>query len=106
MKRIIVITGMALLLVAAVDANAACWVCRFHLGNEFCKLVADGDTGCDDSTGVCVTNNIPCIPLAPDAPLATELTVASVERIDQVNVPKAAQPQIANLEMRDLKTIR
>jgi len=81
MKRLLMITTVALMLVGAVDANATCWTCKIHFGVFYCAGVAGGDTDCW-STGVdCDTSGIPCIVQSSEAPLASELTVASVERL-------------------------
>ena len=82
MKRFLMITAVALMLVAAVDANATCWVCRFHSGLFYCAALAGGDTDCWSNGDDCDTSGIPCIiESSSEAPLASELTVASVERL-------------------------
>ena len=84
MKRMIPIITLSVLLLAAVDANAVCWNCRDFPEGSFCVTVFAGALWCDDSSGNCILSEefCPGLVAAAESPLATELTVASVERLD------------------------
>lgn len=97
MKRISLLAVVALMLLASVDASA-CVVCRFHSGTWTCATVADGFDHCDWNFEDCVEALPLCPPqLAAQTPLATQWTIASVERLDgqrtlTANIPvKAAR---------------
>ena len=83
MKRIslllVVIVVMAL---GSVDAFA-CKVCTLHLGQEVCVTRAEGAQFCTFSGESCIENGV-CPAAAPvHTALATQYTVASVERLDE-----------------------
>ena len=69
---------------ASVDASAVCHVCRFHQGTWLCPNVAEGATFCDTSNDDCIEVGECPAPLR--ASLATQYTIASVERLDEQRI--------------------
>jgi hypothetical protein len=81
MKRIILL--FVVLLMAFGGANAfACRVCIFVGGGWTCPPRPEGAIYCDLSGGDCIEIGV-CPALAARASLATQYTIASVERLDQ-----------------------
>lgn len=76
---------LALMVFASVDASAACKVCRFHQGTWLCPTVAEGATFCDFGGGDDCTEVGTC-PALNHASLATQYTIASVERLDEQRI--------------------
>ena len=95
MKRLVILAG--LLLLVGGNAYAACWDCKFHMGVEFCKITTQGGfTECLVSGESCYLSGDICPPTAlSSAPLASDFTVASVERIDGAKKAPQTAPQIA-----------
>jgi hypothetical protein len=108
-KRIALLAGMALIAVlsAAPDAMANhCFRCRFYFteGEWDCfplpGPVLGGKPFCAEGGTWCETWGDPCQPhTASVAPLASEYTVASVERLDEPgsgpNETRIAQAQVS-----------
>lgn len=92
-KRLFLLAGIALIAVlsAAPDAMAThCFRCRFYFseGEWDCYPVPGPVLGgrqfCDEGGTWCVTYGEECAPhTASAAPLASEYSVASVERLDE-----------------------
>jgi hypothetical protein len=93
MKRLVLL-AMVLLIIGSIDATAACFNCK-----PITQTCAAGFrfTFCDDSTGMCIVDGT-CTAAAPAATvaLASQWTVASVERLDEPR-PAAAPAKLAQL---------
>jgi len=81
MKRTILLLAAVAMLAGSIDASATCWRCRFI--DDTCIINAGTFSFCDDSQGFCDAGG-DCGAAAPanDTVLATQWTVASVERLD------------------------
>ena len=88
-KRVVLLVAVALMIGAAPAALAEhCLRCGWsaQLQEPVCKPAINmfaGWTECEDGGGTCSTSGTECEPHGSGlAPLATEYTVASVERLD------------------------
>ncbi len=98
MKRMTLVVFAMLLMLGAIDASASCRICR--PSDDACVIRLDGALGCDYTFGFCQEVGV-CppgfAPTAKDVPMASQWTVASVERLDQPtdkkNSQALAQPQ-------------
>lgn len=110
-KRIVLLSAAALIVVlsAAPDAMANhCFRCKWVAGaQEFDCVPVFGSTPgrpiCETDGITCQTSGNQCAPhTASITPLASEYTVASVERLDEPNSGSSetlvAQTQVAELE--------
>lgn len=86
MKRVAsLLVVVSLVLLAAPSAMAACWICRFSYAT--CYPAADTNpaawTQCTDGGGECYLDGSPCgVSERATTPLASEFTIAAVERLD------------------------
>ena len=82
MKKMIPLIALATLLLGSASASATCFQCYF--ANNTCHAtLGDFAQACDFSSGDCVEVGV-CIGAAPTIPpLATQWTIASVERLDR-----------------------
>ena len=88
MKRIsLLLIVIAVMAFGSVSASAACVQCRFHAGNEFCALTDPpaADSCAFDGGGCCFEIGL-CTGAAAQTSLASQYTVASVERLDEQRI--------------------
>jgi hypothetical protein len=83
MKKLTLLLVITLLALSAAPSAMACWRCKPIQGA--CIPVASGWLNCDEVIGGCNFSGACPGALAAETPLATDFTVASVERLDQSN---------------------
>jgi hypothetical protein len=94
---------LVLLLVGSIDASATCWRCRFL--TDTCIINAGTFAFCDDTFGFCDIGG-DCGAAVPvkDTALATQWTVASVERLDEPRTTATTTVKVARVAPRPAPT--
>jgi hypothetical protein len=91
MKRTILLLAALMMLVGSIDASAStCWRCRFR--DNTCIINMGTFSFCDDSQGFCDISGDCGVGVATvnETALATQWTVASVERLDEPHTSTTA----------------
>jgi hypothetical protein len=82
MKRTILLLAALVMLIGSIDASATCWRCRFR--DDTCIINAGTFSACDNTLGFCdVSGDCGVGATVNETVLATQWTVASVERLDE-----------------------
>jgi hypothetical protein len=90
MKKLTLLLVITLLALSAAPSAMACWRCKpFH--GFSCTVYATGYQLCEESIDGCSFSGACPGAVAAETPLATDFTVASVERLDQPNANAAVQ---------------
>jgi len=88
MKRTILLLAAVAMLAGSIDASATCWRCRFI--DDTCIINAGTFAFCDDTQGFCdIGGDCGAATTRNDTVLATQWTVASVERLDEPRTASA-----------------